>query len=73
MQLYTKRYWKKHVPNLRIAINQTAVFMQDNALSHSKVCQNISFRGGCYCYGVACSKPRHESSWECLEITKQKT
>ena len=29
---------KKHVPNLRTAINQPAVFMQDNAL-----CLNISF------------------------------
>ena len=30
-----KEILKKHVPNLRIAINQLAVFMQDNALCHT--------------------------------------
>ena len=33
-----KEILKKHVPNLRTAINQPAVFMQDNAVSHSEVC-----------------------------------
>ena len=43
-----KEILKKHVPNLRTSINQPAVFMLDNG-------------GGCYCYGVARSNPRHES------------
>ena len=65
-----KEILKKHVvPNLRTAISQPAVFMQDNAPCHA----DISFWGGCCCYGVACSKPRHESYWECLEVTKRKS
>ena len=36
MQMYTKRYWRNiFLPNLRTAINQTGVFMQDNALCHT--------------------------------------
>ena len=30
-----KEILKKHVPNLRTAINQPAVFMQDNAMCHT--------------------------------------
>ena len=30
-----KKILKKHVPNLRTAINQPAVFMQDNAPCHT--------------------------------------
>ena len=33
-----KKVLKKHVPNLGTAVNQPAVFMLDNTVSHSKVC-----------------------------------
>ena len=65
-----KEILNKHVvPNLRTAINQPAVFMQDNAPCHSA----NSFWGGNYSYGVACSKPRYESYWEWMEVTKWKS
>ena len=39
-----KEILKKHVPNLRTAINQPAVFKQDNALFHTvKSVHDISF------------------------------
>ena len=39
-----KEILKKHVPNLRTAINQPAVFMLDNAPCHTaKSVKNISF------------------------------
>ena len=54
------------VPNLRTAINQPAVFMQDNAPCHTaKSVKTFLNWGECYCYGVACLKPRHEFYWEC--------
>ena len=33
-----KEIFKKHVPNLRTAINRPVVFMLDNAPCHSEVC-----------------------------------
>ena len=40
-----KEILKKHVvPNLRTAINQPAVFMQDNTLCHTAKSVDISFR-----------------------------
>ena len=62
---------RKHVPNLRTAINQPAVFMPDNVLCY--IAKSVPFCGGCYCYRVACSKPRHESYLECSEVNKWKS
>ena len=57
-----KEILKKHVPNLGTAVNQPAIFMKDNAPYHKAISVKtfLSFKG-CYSYGVACSKPRHES------------
>ena len=65
-----KEVLKKHdVPNLRTAINQLALFMQDNAPSKTAKFDKI-FLSEKDVYGVGCSKPRHESYWECFEVTK---
>ena len=57
-----KEIWIKHVSKLRTVINQAAVFMQDNTPCHTAKSVKIFLSEiGCYCYGVACSKPKHES------------
>ena len=65
-----KEILKKHVPNLRTAINQPTVFMQDNAPCHTAKSVKIFLsEWGCNCYGVTCSKDRHEScrnAWKLL-------
>ena len=59
--LYKEILTKHIVFNLRTAINQPAVFMQDNAPCHLEKSLKTFFSGGCYHYGVASSKPKHES------------
>ena len=55
-----KETLKKHVRNLKTAINQPTVFMHDNPPCLTAK----SFGGEHYCYGVACSRLRHEFYWE---------
>ena len=46
-QLYTKIF-KHLISNLRSAINQPAVFMEDNAPCRTVKSEDISFWGGCW-------------------------
>ena len=65
---------ERHEPNLRIAINQLAVFMQDNApCQTAKSVKTFLSEEDVYCYGEACSKSRHKSYWESLEVIKRKS
>ena len=67
-----KEILKKHVvQNLRTAINQPAVFIQDNA--PFQIVKSVkTFLSEEEVTGVVCLKHRHESYWECLEVTKWK-
>ena len=57
-----KEILKKHdVPNSRTANNQPAVFMQDNTSCHTAKSVKIFLSEEDVTYGVAWSKPRHES------------
>ena len=57
-----KEILKKHVLNLRTAINKPAISMQGNTLCHTAKSVKTFLSEKDVSYGVPCSKPRHESN-----------